>query len=89
MTTLARLLKAMEDNGMAGADFKYCRIPEILRHFNYEHLPPDLQEISQPFYKIADNMISILPDTEQRAMLLQHLLIAKDAAVRAALDGKG
>lgn len=46
---------------------------------------PDLLKVFQPFSDLAD-MLAELPDSKQRTLALDHLLIAKDAAVRAALD---
>lgn len=74
---------------MAGADYSKIDRPEIMQHFSYEHLPPNLREISEPFCNMAERMLLVLPNNQQRAVLLQKLLEAKDAAVRAALDGKG
>jgi len=54
----------------------------ILEHFKYEHLPAELQEISRPFGELAKLIASRAHNAQQR-MSLEHLLIAKDAAVRA------
>jgi hypothetical protein len=62
--------------------------PEELVYFSYSHLPVYLQEVSKPFYELAYFLFEKLPDSSQRAMALQHLLIAKDAAVRAHLRGE-
>jgi hypothetical protein len=73
-------------------------VPEILKFFKYDHLPPKLQEISKPFCLLAFAIVgdergmpagtSIqfpLPSNAERAVALRKLLEAKDAAVRATL----
>lgn len=60
----------------------------ILTHFRYEHLKPELQAVSKPFGDLARTIVDQLPANEQRALALQCLLQAKDAAVRATLEGK-
>ena len=62
-------------------------IPRILQHFDYEHLKPERQAVSKPFGDLARMMVDQLPDNEQRALALQHLLQAKDAAVRSTIEG--
>ena len=57
----------------------------ILRYFEYGHLPPNLQAVSKPFCDLAILMAGQLPVDLEVAECLRHLLIAKDAAVRAAL----
>ena len=57
---------------------------QILEYFRYEHLPEKLQSISRPFGLMAQE-IALLPDNRERLKALDHLLAAKDAAVRAAL----
>lgn len=60
---------------------------KLLRHFAYAHLPPLLQMISMPFGQTADQMISLLPENEERTAMLRKLLEAKDCAVRAMIQG--
>ena len=59
------------------------RLPNF---FEFAHLPPFLQAVSKPFYKlaheVADQVAEINPETE---MALRKLLEAKDCAVRAVL----
>lgn len=57
-----------------------------LQYFRFEHLPPKLQERSKPFADLAHWIARELPENEQSRRALEHLLIAKDCAVRAALD---
>jgi hypothetical protein len=59
--------------------------PHTISYFAYAHLPPDLQEISRPFYDLAHSMSEKLDGAELRAGL-RKLLEAKDCMVRAALD---
>ena len=54
--------------------------------FAFEHLPPELQEVSKPFHDLAVRLEeSVPPNTEQHKISLQKLLESKDAAVRAAI----
>jgi hypothetical protein len=56
-----------------------------MQFFQYEHLPPHLQETSKEFAKLADILITSLPRNSERTVALRKLLEAKDAAVRAKL----
>jgi hypothetical protein len=56
----------------------------LLRFFEYDHLPPHLQKISQPFHELAHSLIGGLEGPEL-TVALRKLLEAKDCAVRAAL----
>lgn len=55
----------------------------ISQFFAYEHLPPALQKISQPFAELAAKVLIDLPRNPERTVALRKLLEAKDAAVRA------
>lgn len=57
----------------------------ILQFFAYSHLPPTLQEVSQPFGDLANALVVALPRNPERTVALRKLLEAKDAAVRARL----
>lgn len=59
---------------------------EILRFFEFEHLPPHLQAISKEFYRLAYVVVQRhnLKGAEV-TVCLRKLLEAKDCAVRAAL----
>lgn len=59
----------------------------ILRHFKYEHLRPDLQEVSKPICELARQMDATLPDGAEKSAGLRKLLEAKDCLVRAHLEG--
>lgn len=59
----------------------------ILRYFAYEHLPPKLQAVSQPFHELAHKMVRENPaSSAETSAGLRKLLEAKDCFVRAALD---
>ena len=57
----------------------------ILQFFGYEHLPENLQEISNPFGDLANEMTNILPLNPELSAGLRKLLEAKDCFVRAKL----
>lgn len=57
----------------------------ILQFFKYDHLPPHLRDVSEPFFKLARQISVTLPRNSERTVALRKLLEAKDAAVRAAL----
>lgn len=61
----------------------------ILKHFTYDHLPPHLQDFSEPICNLAHSYAKELdgpdPDPELTAGL-RKLLEAKDCFVRAALE---
>lgn len=59
----------------------------ILQFFAYEHLPPHLAQVSEPFGKLAYALVRSLPVSRnpERTVALRKLLEAKDAAVRAAI----
>lgn len=58
----------------------------ILAFFEYEHLPPRLQAVSQPFCELAHDVAEsdVLAGPEV-TVCLRKLLESKDCAVRAAL----
>lgn len=57
----------------------------ILKFFEYAHLPPQLQPVSEQFHHLAWDMAKMLPLGAEASVCLRKLLEAKDAAVRAAL----
>lgn len=57
----------------------------IMKYFEYEHLPPHLQEISKPFGDMAQAFNSSIADGPEKSAGLRKLLEAKDCMVRAAL----
>ena len=58
----------------------------VLRYFEWEHLRPDLSEVSRPFAVLAWDLANKLPVGPETAVCLRKLLESKDAAVRSALD---
>jgi hypothetical protein len=55
----------------------------ILQFFAHAHLPSALAAISEPFCKMAHDMVAQLPRNPERTVALRKLLESKDAAVRA------
>jgi hypothetical protein len=58
---------------------------QLLRWFEYGHLPTPLASVSARFYGFAYDLLE-LPDGPELTTCLRKLLEAKDCAVRAALD---
>lgn len=61
---------------------------QLLRWFAFDHLPADLQEISEPVALLAHDMAERLPDSPELSAGLRKLLEAKDCLVRAAIDAR-
>lgn len=57
----------------------------MLQFFEYKHLPPTLQDISRPFWEMAQHICDTLPSNPERTAGLRKLLEAKDCIVRAKL----
>lgn len=64
---------------------RHKSVMEIMRYFEWTHLPKPLSDVSERFYTLAHDLLS-LPDSAELVVSLRKLLEAKDAAVRAALD---
>ncbi len=60
----------------------------MLRWFEYGHLRPEMQEVSRPFCELAYHVVKTIPVGPERTVALRKLLEAKDAAVRAYIEGK-
>lgn len=61
----------------------------LLDIFEYQHLPPRLQEVSIPFNALAHSMADRLQDGPELSTGLRKLVEAKDCFVRqAVLDAK-
>jgi hypothetical protein len=58
---------------------------DLLRWFDYAHLPPHLALISEKFERIVRELIEALDDGPELTTALRKLLEAKDCAVRAAI----
>jgi hypothetical protein len=61
---------------------------QIIKYFEYAHLPAKLQVVSAPICELAKAIDIELPDTPEKSAGLRKLLEAKDCFVRAALDVK-
>lgn len=60
----------------------------LIRWFDYGHLPPDLVGVSARFRLLAVDIDDELPDGAEKTTALRKLLEAKDAAVRAAIEAR-
>ena len=60
----------------------------IMQFFSYKHLPEAMQKVSAPFCELAEKVAAELPPNAERAIALRKLLEAKDAAVRAVIEGR-
>lgn len=54
--------------------------------FTFQHLSPDLQQVSKPIADLASLMDQILPDGSEKSAGMRKLLEAKDCFVRAAVE---
>lgn len=61
---------------------------DLIRFFEYAHLPENLRGVSEPFYKLATHLDQTLPNSAEKTAGLRKLLEAKDCMVRAALPPK-
>jgi hypothetical protein len=62
-------------------------VEELLSFFEWEHLPPALQAVSQPFQQLAQKIvIGLALEGPEATVALRKLLEAKDCAVRARLQ---
>lgn len=57
----------------------------IIKYFSFSHLPPNLQDVSQPIGELASHLDDVLPDGPEKSAGLRKLLEAKDCFVRAKL----
>jgi len=57
-----------------------------MRHFEYDHLPQPLRDVSMWFAELARQVEAMLPVGPEKSAGLRKLLEAKDCAVRAARD---
>jgi len=57
----------------------------IMRYFDSEHLPPELEPVSTQCRVLAEWMDQMLVDSPEKSAGLRKLLEAKDCFVRAAL----
>lgn len=59
---------------------------DILKHFEFAHLPSHLQQVSRPIGEMARRFDADLPDSAEKSAGLRKLLEAKDCLVRAKLE---
>jgi hypothetical protein len=59
-------------------------VAQLLRFFDFTHLPQPLQAVSEPFHDLA-HQIAFGPQNAETTAALRKLLEAKDCAVRARL----
>ncbi|EOX1572983.1 hypothetical protein ACPD0E_001853 [Vibrio cholerae] len=57
----------------------------IMKYFEFAHLPEHLQTVSKPIGELAKKMDADLPDGPEKTAGLRKLLEAKDCFVRAKL----
>jgi hypothetical protein len=57
----------------------------LMQFFARDHLPRQLQEVSEQFHSLALWINYNLPDNSEKTIALRKLLEAKDCAVRARL----
>jgi hypothetical protein len=58
---------------------------EVLKHFGFGDVKhPRMREVARHYGILAATTVVMCPDCAQRAIALQHLLEARDAAMRAA-----
>lgn len=60
-------------------------VDRMLQFFEYSHLPPHLQDVSQDFQRLAQKIVENYPQNPERTVTLRKLLEAKDACVRTLL----
>jgi len=60
-------------------------VSHLLQFFRFDHLPPHLRAVSEPFAALANDMASRL-DGPELVVGLRKLLESKDCCVRAALS---
>ena len=57
----------------------------LLRWFAHDHLPAPLQGVSAMCADLAEQVDTLLPESDEKTAGLRHLLEAKDCFVRARL----
>ncbi|PNE13436.1 hypothetical protein, partial [Amycolatopsis sp. BJA-103] len=45
----------------------------MLKHFRFEHLPPELREVSRPFGELAEQIADDVPDSMEKTAGLRKL----------------
>lgn len=57
----------------------------LLQFFDCEHLPRDLQVVSESFFALARHVVTTLPRNAERTIALRKIIEGRDAALRAAV----
>lgn len=71
---------------MMNLEGRHAGTQHVAQFFTFDHLPEGApREVSADCAKLAESMISKLPDGPELTAGLRELLIAKDCFVRAAL----
>jgi hypothetical protein len=83
-STAPRARAALRQTASPRAPSCTRRPAQVLRFFGFEHLPPKLQKISEPFADLAAR-VAVELEGPEATVCLRKLLEAKDCAVRAAL----
>lgn len=83
LSILENVIVVDKDLGIGTVSGK--RVYNIMRFFRYEHLPPNLQDVSKPFHDLAEKIADQGKDSAETLAALRKLLEAKDAAVRSVL----
>jgi glutaminase len=73
----------METNTMESMGHMEHKEHYLVQYFSYCHLSDELQQIVRPFCELAYEMNCKLPHNPLLTHVLQNLLEAKDAAIRA------
>ena len=61
---------------------------QIVKHFEYRHLPGNLAATSKSCHDLAQSMVLTIPDGPELTAGLRKLLEAKDCFVRASMDAE-
>lgn len=69
---------------------RHPSVRDVIRFFAWSHLSTgQLRATSQGFCLLALELVDTIDDCPQLTVALQHLLVAKDAAVRASVKPPG
>lgn len=66
---------------------RHPSVGQVLRHFSFAHLTGKLRVVSSHCCDLALSMVFTLKDDPELVVGLRHLLEAKDAFVRTAVEG--
>lgn len=58
----------------------------LMRYFAFAHLAGPLRAVSEPFARLACDLLDMLPDSPEFTTALRNLVASKDNAVRAHVD---